>query len=427
MASDAQKRVLILSGIAHMIDVVKTAKKLGFYTIVVDRDAGSPAKAYADKSYDVSTSDIEKMLEIAEAEKVDGVFNAFDDVNTWNALALCEKLNLPYYATEEQLQVCSDKEKFKECCRSFGVPVIEEYKIDGNLSDEVLAQLEFPVIVKPVDSYASKGITVCHSIEAVKDGYEKALKFSKSQNVIVEPFVDNSYGVQMFYTVHQGNIVLSGVVDRYVHKQTEEHPPLPIAMVFPSQHQDLYIKEVDPNVRRMIKGLGIENGLVFIQSLFENDNFYVYEMGFRFSGELHYKIIEKQTGINLMEMMLDFSVGSNIDDYKIEKYDNGYTPLPSCNLPILLNKGTIDKIVGLEQVQNLPAVVSSVITRSAGETIETIGNYSQMLGRFNLVSETVEELNETILAIHETLHVFSTEGEDMITVKFLPAQEEISR
>ena len=405
-----------------MIDVVKTANAMGFYTIVADNVAGSPAKAHAAKSYDESTADIRKMAEIVREEKVDGIFTAFEDINTWNAEKLARETGLPFYATEEQLEVTSNKDKFKEFCRRYDVPVIPEYTSGRTLDDEVVRNMKFPVIAKPVDSYASKGITVCHNSAEVKAGFEKALGFSKSGKVIVEPFIDNSYGVQMFYAVRNGEIVLNGTTDRYVHKQSKEHPPLPIAMTFPSKHQQPYIENVDPNVRNLISGLGIENGLVFIQSLYEDGEFYIYEMGFRFSGEQHYKIIEKQTGINLLEMMLEYAVGEDIGKYDVTAFDHGYMPKPSCNLPILLGDGTIAKVGGMDEIDRMEEVVSYCLNHEVGDVIAANGSYAQMFGRFNLVAVSEEALHSAIEMLYKLLEIESIEGADMVLAKHEPAK-----
>jgi len=139
-----QNKVLILSGGSHMIEAVEIAKQLGLYTVVADNIIASPAKKYADQSYNVSPSNIEQLAEIARIEKIDGVFNAFDDINTWHALALCKKLDLPFYATSRPLTNCPSAHRFKEYCRSFNVPVIEDNIKDGLYEKEV-ALMEFPM------------------------------------------------------------------------------------------------------------------------------------------------------------------------------------------------------------------------------------------------------------------------------------------
>lgn len=416
-----KKRILILGGTFHMVDVVETAKRIGLHTIVTDNTVGSPAKKVADQSYDVSTADIQKLAEIGRYEKIDGVFTAFDDINTWNAVALCKTLNLPFYATPAQLEITSHKDRFKDYCRTFGVPVIEEYECSPQ-SQEMLPDVEFPVITKPVDSYASKGITVCYGEDDLRKGVEKAMAESKSGKIMLERFVDSDIGVQAFYSARAGHIALTAVTDRYTHKQASEHPPLPVAMLFPSRHQDQYIKEIDPHVRKMIRSMGIENGLVFIQTIYDGDRIFVYEMGFRFSGEQHYHIIHKQTGVHLLEMMLDFAVGEDTDSHSIENFDHAPMPYPSANLPILLGPGTIAEIRGLEQVKAMPEVVSCVINRSQGEAIERTGSYSQMFGRFNIVAADQPALLEVIEQIYATLKIHSADGEDMVLARFHPAK-----
>ena len=420
MKNTKQKKILILSGISHMVNVVETAKNMGYYTIVTDKAPGSPAKKAADKSYDISTSEIDRLAEMAKHEQIDGVFNGFDDLNTWHALALCEKLGLPYYATEEQLEICSNKDQFKEHCRKFGVPVSEEYEIDANLQEEDLAKLTFPVIIKPVDSYASQGITICYTPEELKAGYEKALDYSKSGKAIVERFIDTPYGIMMYYTVQNGEVFLSAVTDRHVHQQYKEFPPLPIAVAFPSMHKELYLEKVDPQIRDMLKGMGIQNGVLMIQALYEEGEFFIYEMGFRISGSQHYTIVEQQTGINLLEMMLDYALGEPIAKYDISAFDNSYIPRPSCNLPILLDNGIIAKVSGLEKVLAMPQVLSFVGCRHAGDAIEHTGSYSPMFGRFNITADSLDKLHETIDAIYNSLKITSTENRDMVLVRYQP-------
>ncbi len=414
-----KKKILILGGTFHMVDVVETAKRIGLYTIVTDNAVGSPAKKVADRSFNISTSAIDQLVQLGKQEQIDGVFTAFDDINTWHAVALCKKLGLPFYATLDQLAITSHKDRFKDYCRTFGVPVIDQYACDPS-QPGCLPEVEFPVIVKPVDSYASKGITVCYDAEAMKQGVQKAAEESGSGKIMLERFVDSDIGVQAFYSARNGHLVLTAVTDRYTYKQSEEHPPLPVAMLFPSRHQEQYIRDVDPHVREMIGSLGIENGLVFIQTIYDSGRIYVYEMGFRFSGEQHYHIIYRQTGIHLLEMMLDFSVGNETASHPVEQFDHAPMPFPSANLPILLGPGTIATIEGLDSVQAMPEVVSSVINRSAGETIEQTGTYSQMFGRFNLVAENQQALMKAIEQIYALLAIRRTDGTDMILSRFQP-------
>ena len=412
-----KKRILILGGITHMLDVVRKAHDMGLYTIVCDYSQNSPAKKIADKAYDISTTDIDALEKMAREEKVNAVFAGFEDLNTWNALRLCQRLKLPFYATEEQLSITSNKKLFKELCRKCGISVVEEYPVCCVDGIDSLSESLYPVIMKPVDSYGSKGITVCQNRQELRDAYMKALSFSKSKQIILEHFVPG-YGVEMYYTVINGNACLSAMTDRYVIRQDGGVPPLPTATVFPSKHIVPYCKTMNENIKMMIHELGIINGVLLFQGVLEEGKVYVYEMAYRLTGEQHYHIIQKETGVDLLAMMIDLALGKDVSGYSVDKKDAECLPYPACNLAVLLKKGTIGKIEGLDTILEMPEIVSHVQTLFEGDTVDKIGNYGQICVRFNIVTKDRQRLLNVIDFINKTLQVFSPEGEDLVLAEF---------
>ena len=45
---------------------------------------------------------------------------------------------------------------------------------------------EYPVIIKPTDGYASRGISICNDVEELREAFEHALQYSKTGEVVVE-------------------------------------------------------------------------------------------------------------------------------------------------------------------------------------------------------------------------------------------------
>ncbi len=97
---------------------------------------------------------------------------------------MCQKLGIRFYATEEQLELTTNKEKFKEQCRNSGFPVLNDYIVSMN-DDIQNINCVFPVIIKPVDNYGSKGITVCEDKSSLKKAMKSYVIF-KNETVIVE-------------------------------------------------------------------------------------------------------------------------------------------------------------------------------------------------------------------------------------------------
>lgn len=411
------KKLLILGGFPQMIDIVMTAQKMGVYTIVVDKDSSSPTKRFADKVVNLSTDRIDDLEILCRDEGVDGIFTGFEDFNIHIARELCSRLRLPFYGTQEQIETVTNKICFKNACRAYGVPVIEQYTIN-----EAITEGKYPYIIKPADSYGSRGITICRSADELKPGYEKARASSRSRSAIIERFIDTDHGVELFYTVVNGRIHLTVTADRYTVRNSETTVPLPVAEVFPSKHREELLSKVDENIRKMISGMGIQNGLVLIQALYSEGagggEYFIYEMAYRLTGEQHYRMVERQHGINLGQMMIRLAFGEDISAYDTEFLDDEAFTKPSVNLAVILNSGTIEKISGLEKVYQIDEVISYNLTHADHDVVQASGDYSHMLIRVNMVANNFTNLRRAIDEVAEYVSVVSDEGEDMLLARF---------
>lgn len=141
-----KKKVLFLGGNNSVAKMVEEIKKMDIYTIVADTTINAPAKNYADIVYDISPSNIKSLLEIGEHEKPDCIYAALGDVTTWNALALCKRLKVPFYVRRDKTESELVLDKFNDFCRTFNVSVINEISLYE--SAEEASALEFPVILR---------------------------------------------------------------------------------------------------------------------------------------------------------------------------------------------------------------------------------------------------------------------------------------
>lgn len=413
------KKLLILGGFPQMIDIVMTAKAMGVYTIVADREPSSPAKRFADQKVDISTDRVAELEQLCRREQVDGIFTGFEDFNIHIACELCKRLDLPFYATQEQLSIVTNKHHFKAVCREYGVPVVEQYALQDALTEK-----KYPYIIKPADSYGSRGITVCRNADMLEIGCRKAAEASQGGNVIIERFIESDHGTELFYTIVNGNIHLTATADRYTTVNGETTVPLPVAEVFPSRHAADMRQKLDGAVRRMLAGMGLENGLVLIQALYADGEYFVYEMAFRLTGEQHYRLVARQQGVQLSEFMIRLALGEDVSGYDTVLLDDRYFVYPSINYAVVLNPGTIQTISGLEKVYQIDEVISYNLTHKDHDVIRPSGDYSHMLIRVNMVAQDYEHLCAAVRKINEYISVTSQEGQDMLTMRFeLPPAE----
>ena len=402
------KKLLILGGTTLMINVVKQAQKMGVYTIVTDVNPNSPAKKYADASYDISTSDIDLLVKMAQEQKIDGVFTGYDDFNTSIAVELCKRLGLPFYASKEQIDITKNKDKFKALCKKFNVPVVKEYNKDNVI---------FPCVVKPVDSYSAKGITICYNEKELEKSIEFALQFSKSKKYIIEKYMSptNSACVNIDYLFIDGNIILSAVGDKKVVNQ-DNKAPLTSAVFYPSKHLDEYIKNVDEKVKQMFQYLGLKNGTVFIESFYDSEGFAIYEMGYRVGGGQSSILLDALLNVDYVKMLILYALTGEMTSANELPIINPRFSKYAVGLVRLSKPGKITKICGIDKIKAINGVINITQYLYEGDSVANnlLGTLGQTFARIHIIADSDSELNEKIIFIQEHLHAYDDKGCDLM-------------
>jgi biotin carboxylase len=410
-----RKNLLILGGTNLSCEIIKSAKKLGVNVIVTDYLEDSPGKKIADKSYMVSTTDIDGVVELINQEKIDGVLTGFIDSMLPYYNAICKKAGIPCYGTLEQFKIATDKEEFKKLCKRFDIPVVKEYRIDYPFTNEDIKDLQYPVLIKPVDNSGARGIFICHNADKLMEKYPISLSFSKSKKVIIEKYMSFKEAT-IFYLIQNGDIVLSSMADRHVKNGQGSIIPLPVGYTFPSQYLKRYQETLNQKVIRMFKSIGIKNGMIFIQTFIEEDECVFYEMGYRLTGSLEYKIIKEMNGINPIELMINYAITGSMCDKSIKKVLNPNYSRFGFNITFLTKPGKIGRIIGIEDVKKLENVIDVVCSYEEGDQIpdSALGTLKQVIIRVFGTTNTKHEMIELINKIHGLVYVYSEDGDNML-------------
>lgn len=412
------KKLLILGGVQLACSVVKLAQQKGIQTIVVDYNEDSPAKRIADKSYLISTTDIEAIVDLCKKENVDGIFTSYIESMLPYCCMICERLNLPFYATLEQIQITSNKKKFKELCRVHNIPTIKEFHINDVREQKDLYNLDYPVFTKPVDNSGARGMSVCRNVEELKSGYLKALEFSKSRSVLIEKYMDESCQcVNIDYLIIDGVFYLVGVGDKAVYRTRESPTPITASVTYPSKFLEEYLSDLNEKVIKMFQSIGIRNGYIFIESFHDKEGFHFYEMGFRIGGGQYYIMNSQITHINFMELLIEYSLTGQMQLSAKERLClSPYLSKKCCGLVILLSSGKITAIEGISEVLALQYVVDFTQLLSVGDNLEQsdMGTLKQAFARVYIVAESDKDLADTIIQIYSRLKVYDLDGKELI-------------
>lgn len=405
------KRLLILGGMRFSCEIVKKAQAMGVYTLVADYNKveDSPGKQIADEAVDLSVIDVDAVVSFVKGNQIDGVFVGFNDMLLPYYAEICEKTGLPCYGTREQFDTLIAKDKYKALCRQFGVPTIPEYDINDT-------DIQYPVLVKPVDNSGSRGITICHNRREMEDAVEIGRKASKTDKVLVERYMDGRE-VTVFWTFQDGNYYLSAMGNRHVKQnQGVDVIPLPVGYTFPSIYLKKYRDEVEENCKKMFRFLGIKDGMMFMQCKVENGTCYLYDLGFRPTGSLEYKLLNRICGYDPLEMMIQFALTGKMGKEDVATKVNPEFSQPAYNVSCLCAPGTIKEIAGVDEVKAMDGVEDVVVAYDLGETVteQMRGLLAQIAVRVLGVASTKEDLLPTMQRIDDTIHIVGENGEDLM-------------
>ena len=263
------KKILILGSTKLIAGIVRKCRELGVYTVVTDNRPleSAPAKALADKYYNIDFSDLDAISKVIREDKIDGVLTGFTDSYMGFYVDICRANGLPCYMDDRQLAIATDKTAFKEACIASGVPVIPGGSAASfEDAERIAGEVGYPVTLKPADTSGSRGVIKCEAPEKLREAYEYALSFSACKKVITEKYLDCN-NVAASYFIADGEIRLSTTDDRMIYKDDESGSSISCYSEYPSRYTDRYIGEVNDSVIKMLVDNGFRNGMVSVQAL----------------------------------------------------------------------------------------------------------------------------------------------------------------
>lgn len=418
------RKLLVLGGGNASYDVVKVARDMGIYVIAVDmEEKPGISRLLADEQYQISTTDMNGLLNLIKEKKIDGVFCGPSELRIIDAMTISQIAGLNFYCTPEQWEICSNKRYFKDLCVKYNVPCVPEYKLNSDYSADDLKGIKYPVVVKPVDGCSSSGLSVCWDSEQIKVAINLAKKNSRSGDIIVEKYITSDCGFSCRYIVSDGKFYLYATNDRFTVDEVGGNALISSVAVFPSGRTDYYETHINNNVINMFKSLGINNGTLFMQALYDYDDkqIYFHEMGLRLSGGLIYPILKAACGYSDLEMMIRLAVGGKFatpeDLLKINPYMNGKCIGSLC---IPLKTGIINRIEGLESILEDESVIDCVQYYHLGDEIglDKIGTLGQHFCRIKIYTDSKDLFLNKIKWIQDVLKIYDEDGNSMIYKNF---------
>jgi len=385
-----KKKILLLGGSAQQIVAIEKAKELGFYTVLCDFLPDNPGQHYADKFYLASTTDKEAILEIARREEIDGIVAYASDPAAPTAAYVAEAMGLPG-SPYKSVEILCNKDQFRTFLseNGFHTPLARGYRdIESAHKDISDGVFKLPVIVKPVDSSGSKGVSQINTADEALPILKYAMSFSRDGRIIVEEYV-TMYGYQVAgdgLSV-DGELVFRYFANDHFNKRCV-NPFVPISASFPYNMPAEVHDKVHAEIQRLITLLGLRTTTYNFDIRVDKDyNVYLMEIAPRDGGNYIPQIIKYATGVDLVECSIKAAMGEAIDTSSFGKPE-GYWAYFAVHS---LKDGILDKVEISPEVEK-NNIVENHILKSPGDEIRAFTGANTTLGILIMKFDSLEQM-----------------------------------
>lgn len=314
------KKLLVLGAMQMHIPLLKRAKERGCYLITCDYIKENEGHLLADEAYYDSTTDIESVYRIALQNNVEGVLTFNSDPAALTASIVSAKLGLPC-SSPDSVRIMSEKDLFRDFLlrNGFNVPKFATVTNDKDILS-IVDNFAFPLIIKPVDSSGSKGVTKVDSLDELLSAYFRANAMSRSKRVIVEEFIE-----PMYNQLHGDAFVLDGKLSFIYlgdhHFDNKINGLVPYSTTFPSTLSEDMIMRVEQEVSRFISLVGFKQGGINIEARISKTDgkIYLIEVGPRNGGNFTPIVIQYASNFNFIDATLDLFLKGDVSLQHVDK------------------------------------------------------------------------------------------------------------
>jgi len=297
------KLLLVDTNIASM-PIFMDAKEIGAEVHVIGNNSKDVLCNIADKYWQKDYSKVDVLEELILREGFDYVVPGSNDQSYLSCMSLSDAHIRPGYESLKNTLTLNEKSQFRELCGRIDLSAPIKYDFSKN------DFFEAPLIVKPVDAYSGKGITLIEESDSAL--LDKAIKLAKDHshcnNFVIEQYLDGQlYSHSAF--IEGGNIIKDFFVK-------EDCITYPFAVDTSCCLRRASVGEfpgLTSDIELLIKELNLNDGLLHTQFIVSNGRHYIIEVTRRCPGDLYSHLIQLSTGDKYAKAYLYGFLGMNFD------------------------------------------------------------------------------------------------------------------
>lgn len=332
---------MILGAGEAQIPIIQKCNELNLKTIVVDINPSAVGFKYAKVKLVISTIDSQKVLDSAILHDINAIITT-SDFPVRTVACVSEKLGLNGLSAEAA-KICTNKYLMRKFLfnNNFLCPKFVKITNKEDLYTE-RHKFEFPVIIKPVDSSASRGVKKVENYTELLSYYNEAASYSKCGDVIIEDFIEGEeYSIEALSYRKKIHIIAitekntSGLNNTFFVE--ERH-------ITPAKLSENEAQQTRLVVINAINKMKLNNCAIHAEVKLTKKGPVIIEIGARLGGDyITSDLVPLSTGIDMLKLSIDICLNNDIIVEHTKKKHAGIQYINSNNFKNALKQLKIKK------------------------------------------------------------------------------------
>lgn len=404
-------KAFILAGGLPQIELIKQLKARGITTVLADGNPNALARPYADIFYQLAIFDVEAVKEVAVKEQVDFLITVCADQVLLVVAQVSEMLGLPWYIDYKTAQLVSDKRYMKKVFWEHNIPTSRYVEL-AELDPEKIAHLQYPLVVKPVDAYSSRGVRKATTPEELAVYFAEAAEISRTGGVIVEEFVA---GDEISVDIY----VEDGVAKLLCVSNSEKINDADRFIIFRGRYPVAASPEIMEQIQQVAQQIadafGLKNCPMLIQMINDGKRVSVLEFCARTGGNMKYLLIKRSCGFDVIKAVIDLTLGEK-PHVELCEPEAKYI----VNDFIYCHPGVYNRMDGFEELRQQGILTDYHCLRPKGFQVRGANSSSDRIAGMTITANSLEEFNEKHQYIVDHTKILDDDGVDIMRHDLLP-------
>jgi biotin carboxylase len=284
-------RVLLLDTNVASAPIHRSLAAAGYEVHVVGRNPGDFLAKAVPNYINLDYSDVEATLALVERLSAKYLVPGCNDLSYETCAAISARRPFPGIDPVEVVRTLGNKRAFRRYAALNDIPAPRQIA-------EADAVAGRPVIVKPVDAYSGRGVTVLKAPTAddLSAALALAKRFSATDAGLIEEFVAGQ-----LYS-HTAFLGADGVVADFIVEEHGSINPFTVdtSCVVPD-FDPMLLSKVRAAIERIARDLKLISGLIHTQFIADAERFWIIEITRRCPGDLYSLLISLSTGFDYAE------------------------------------------------------------------------------------------------------------------------------